>query len=158
MKRNGRVTLAGASLILMLVSAGCGAGPGDDTPATPTPSPTSEPSLSEPSLSDTPSDRPTATPSNGADEPEVQAAVQDLATRLGVEVADIAVGPLEEVTWPDGSIGCPQPGQMYTQALVDGTRLILVVDGTDYDYHAGGGQALTYCAIPSDPVGGGATA
>ena len=158
MKRNGRVTLAGASLILMLVSAGCGAGPGDDTPATPTPSPTSEPSLSEPSLSDTPSDRPTATPSNGADEPEVQAAVQDLATRLGVEVADIAVGPLEEVTWPDGSIGCPQPGQMYTQALVDGTRLILVVDGTDYAYHAGGGQELTYCAIPSDPVGGGATA
>lgn len=153
MKRNGRVTLAGASLILMLMSAGCGASPGDDTRATPTPSPTSEPPPS-----DTPSDTPTATPSNGADEPEVQTAVEDLATRLGVEVADIAVGPLEEVTWPDGSIGCPQPAQMYTQALVDGTRLILVVDGTDYAYHAGGGQALTYCAIPSDPVGGGATA
>src|SRR5690606_40580781 len=61
------------------------------------------------------------TPSGPLDE-RAQAAVEDLAERLGVDPEAIEVGPLEEVTWSDGSIGCPQPGQHYTQALEPGER------------------------------------
>ena len=32
------------------------------------------------------------------------------------------------MTWTDGSLGCPQKGMSYTQALVEGELLLLRVD------------------------------
>lgn len=61
----------------------------------------------------------------------------DLATRLGVEESAIAVLSAESVTWSDGSLGCPQPGMLYTQALVEGSRVVLEHEDRFYDYHAG---------------------
>ncbi|MGH8944780.1 MAG: hypothetical protein ACRDVL_01355, partial [Acidimicrobiia bacterium] len=60
--------------------------------------------------------------------PEDDAAMKaraDLAAHLGVEVDRIEVSLVEEVVWRDGSIGCPEPGMAYTQALVEGLRLTL---------------------------------
>ena len=37
--------------------------------------------------------------------------------------ADLKVLSAEAVTWSDGSLGCPEPGMMYTQALVPGYRV-----------------------------------
>src|SRR5690606_8109535 len=91
------------------------------------------------------------TPSGPLDE-RAQAAVEDLAERLGVDPEAIEVGPLEDVTWPDGSIGCPQPGQHYTQALVPGARPVLTVDGEPYAYHGKGEEPLFYCASPTEPA------
>ena len=84
-------------------------------------------------------------------------AILALAARLGVSTDGIRVVSEENVTWPDGSIGCPQPGMSYTQALVDGRRVILVHDGVEYHYHGAQNGPLFYCASPSDPVtdGGG---
>lgn len=82
--------------------------------------------------------------------PVVAAAVTDLATTLGVDEAVVEVLAQEEVTWCDGSLGCAEPGMMYTQALVDGSRIVLRVDGTDYEYHAGGGSAPFHCRHPTE--------
>jgi hypothetical protein len=35
----------------------------------------------------------------------------------------------ESVVWNDGSLGCPEPGMMYTQALVNGYWV--VIDAAD---------------------------
>lgn len=78
------------------------------------------------------------------------AAVADLAERLGVTTAEIEIVLVEEVTWPDGSVGCPEPGMMYAQVLVNGSRIVLSHDGVDYEYHEGGRRGLFYC--PSDQV------
>lgn len=43
----------------------------------------------------------------------------------------------QAVTWADGSLGCPQPGLMYTQALVPGWRLVVREGGRELIYHAG---------------------
>lgn len=51
----------------------------------------------------------------------------------------------EAVTWPDSSLGCPSPGVMYTQALVDGLRVIVTVDGKHYDFRFGGDE-LKLCS------------
>jgi hypothetical protein len=75
----------------------------------------------------------------------VQAAIADLVERTGAEPDEIGVVSVEEVDWPDGSIGCPQPGMVYTQAIVNGTEIVLRFDGTDYSYHQGGGRAVFYC-------------
>ena len=42
------------------------------------------------------------------------------AGHTGVSVSDMTVLRAESVTWPDGSLGCPEPGMQYTQALVPG--------------------------------------
>ena len=62
--------------------------------------------------------------------------VDDLVARTGADPASIEVVRAEEVVWGDGSLGCPQPGMMYTQALVDGYWVVLRTGGQDYDYRA----------------------
>ncbi|MFP3913358.1 MAG: hypothetical protein ACLFWM_00655 [Actinomycetota bacterium] len=79
----------------------------------------------------------------------VEAALADLAERLDVGTTDIEVVSFEFVTWNDGSLGCPQPGEMYTQALVEGSRTVLEHDGVTYDYHAGADDQPFLCESPS---------
>lgn len=69
--------------------------------------------------------------------PVVDRAILDLVTRTGIASESVTVVAAEEKTWPDGSLGCPQPGMSYTQALVDGSRVLLEADGRLYAYHAG---------------------
>jgi hypothetical protein len=72
-------------------------------------------------------------------------AVDDLARRLGVDAGAIEVVSVEEVTWPDGSLGCPRKGMVYTQAIVNGQRIVLAVEGRQYEYHSGAGRDPFYC-------------
>jgi hypothetical protein len=74
----------------------------------------------------------------------------DLAARLGVEVDSIQVSMVEEVVWRDGSIGCPEPGMVYTQALVEGRRVTLLHDGTTYYYHQGHDNDPFLCEEPDE--------
>ena len=87
--------------------------------------------------------------------PQVQAAIADFAERQGVPVDEVTAAGYADVTWPDGSLGCPQPGVMYTQALVPGHQLILQVDDTTASYHAAEGKPFAYCATPGMPLPGG---
>ena len=85
----------------------------------------------------------------------VAAAIADLALRLGVDESHVTLVSQEEVTWPDGSLGCPQPGMGYAQVLVSGSLVVLQVNGVSYEYHSGGGNDLFYCATPTPPTAGG---
>lgn len=60
--------------------------------------------------------------------------VADLMGRVGVERSAVNVVRTEQVVWPDGSLGCPRPDQVYTQALVDGYQVVLEQGGEMYDY------------------------
>lgn len=75
-------------------------------------------------------------------------AVADLATRLGIDPREIRLVSFEEVDWPDGSIGCPQPGMSYTQAIVNGSRIVLEANDILYNYHMGGNRDLFLCEQP----------
>jgi hypothetical protein len=92
-----------------------------------------------------------------ADQPRrhgaVADAVDDLAGRLGVDPADITVVTAEEVTWRDGSLGCPRPGMMYPQVLTSGSRVVLESRGDRYEYHAGGRRSAFLCENPEPPAG-----
>ena len=83
---------------------------------------------------------------------QLKDAIQDLSGRLSVSPDDIRVITEKNVTWRDGSLGCPQKGMMYTQALVPGTLIVLRVDDTEYEYHSGGGRAPFYCENPVSPA------
>jgi len=73
------------------------------------------------------------------------AILDDLVARTGVQRAGIQIVGAEAVVWSDGSLGCPQPGMMYTQALVEGYRVVLEVNGERYDYHASDRGTFTLC-------------
>ena len=94
-----------------------------------------------------PASAPPPTDWEPGDDP-VAFAIADLAGWLGVAAEDISLVEQVEVTWNDGSLGCPQPGMAYTQALVDGSRIVLVVEGVSYNYHSRAGHAPFYCANP----------
>ena len=87
----------------------------------------------------------------------LDAALDDAAKRASVDRADIQVVSAGAVTWSDGSAGCPEPGMMYTQALVPGYRIVLQAGGQTLNYHAGRSGTPRYC--PADrvtpPSGGG---
>lgn len=82
----------------------------------------------------------------------VALAMDNLSQRVGAPVAEIEMVSLLDVTWRDGSLGCPEPGVLYTQALVSGQQLILRANGTDYYYHSGSRSAFIYCSNPEPPL------
>ncbi len=51
----------------------------------------------------------------------------------------------EAVTWPDGSLGCPEPGMQYTQALVPGYWVEIVVGGETLDYRLSDKGGMRLC-------------
>jgi|GEM_PF-913716 len=68
---------------------------------------------------------------------ELLRAIQaDLADQSGVDLSEIRVVRDQMVIWSDGSLGCPQPEMMYTQALVPGYWVVLQVGDKEYDYRA----------------------
>ena len=79
-------------------------------------------------------------------------AVQLAIEEHEVDVAAVTVVEAEAVIWPDGALGCPQEGEMYTQALEDGFRVVLDVDGAEVYYHAGEPDAPFRCDDPQEPA------
>ena len=78
-------------------------------------------------------------------QPYIEIAVADLATRLAVTAAAVTVTSATVVEWPDSSLGCPAPGQLYAQVITDGALIVLAVDGTAYHYHASGSRPPFLC-------------
>ena len=69
----------------------------------------------------------------------------DAAQRAGVTLGQVKVLTVGSVTWSDGSLGCPEPGMMYTQALVRGYRVRVDAAGTMLLYHAGVQSTFVHC-------------
>ena len=95
----------------------------------------------------------------GAPAEMIEAALDDAANRSTTARPDIKVTSAEAVTWPDGSLGCPQPGMMYTQALVPGYRIVLQAGEQTLNYHAMSRGRPVFCpasrvapAVPTTAV------
>ena len=85
------------------------------------------------------------------------AVFDDLLERLEVSRDAITVEQAGAVVWRDGSLGCPQPGMMYTQAEVDGYWVVLMADDKELDYRAAQSGFFVLCerspSLPSAPPG-----
>lgn len=128
--------------VVLALAAACGGGTSPGT------SQTSSPATSSTTTGST---RPPA------DKAVVDAALTDLSQRLGIVENQVEVRSFARVTWSDGSLGCPKPGEVYTQALVEGSRVILAHDGDTYDYHAGSDDEPFLCEKPNISSGPGVT-
>jgi hypothetical protein len=99
-------------------------------------SPTIEPGDNDPNLADL-----------------VVLASADLMERLAMGSDDVVVVSAESVVWPDGSLGCPIPDMRYTQVQVEGTLIVLSVDGSVYNYHSGANRGPFLCVPTKDAPG-----
>ena len=158
-------------LVLVAVSAvaaACAGLPAATPAATPAPAtggaaPTTTP---EPTTEPVPTPRPSATPDrniprvsispvpgDGASVPAavLAAVVADAARRTGTAPSDVTVVTARSVNWPDGALGCPQPGFMYTQMVEPGYQVVVESGGTRLDYRVGMGGAPQLCENPPGP-------
>lgn len=74
----------------------------------------------------------------------------DAAARLGVEPAALQVIRAEAVTWNDGSLGCPRPDVLYTQALEPGYWVVLRAGEQQLDYRARESGYFLICEAPKE--------
>jgi hypothetical protein len=77
-----------------------------------------------------------------------RAVVADAARKLGVNENAVVLARAERVTWNDGSLGCPQPGMGYTQALVRGFRVVARTADRELIYHTDETRQALACAGP----------
>ena len=72
-------------------------------------------------------------------------AKKDLARRRGVSAESVVLKHIEDVDWPDTSLGYPEDGKAYAQVITPGYRLVLSDGITDFEYHTDKHQKLMLC-------------
>jgi hypothetical protein len=88
----------------------------------------------------------TGTPSTGEVPAEVMASVFAAAeAHSGLDRSAMTVVRAESVIWPDGSLGCAEPGMTYTMATVDGYWVGLSAGDTTLDYRVGSRDIVKLC-------------
>ena len=81
----------------------------------------------------------------------IDAAVADAAQRTGVDESAVTVVLAESVVWPNSALGCPKPGNLYTDALVPGARVVVEAGGEQLDYRSGSNGQVKLCENPPGP-------
>ncbi|HEY3313528.1 MAG TPA: hypothetical protein VGK00_17955 [Anaerolineales bacterium] len=140
-----RILLA---ILAVMALAGCG-----PRPATPVNSTSQPPAPLLPVVgTEPPSGQPpelTPPPQTGSSLDSLQAsAMQDLAQRQSTRLEDIKVIETREETWPDTSLGCPQPDMMYAQMVTPGYVIVLSSPGGQFEYHTDRNMTVVQCAHP----------
>jgi hypothetical protein len=74
-----------------------------------------------------------------------RAVVSDASKRLGVPDHAVVLSRATQVTWNDGALGCPAPGQMYTQAIVPGYRIVARAGDQELIYHTDARAHVVLC-------------
>jgi hypothetical protein len=91
---------------------------------------------------------PEGTPVAPADIPKSvrRAVVADAAKRFNVAESAVVLTRAEQLTWSDGSLGCPEPGIYYTQNLVPGYLIVARTDAGELTYHTDAREQAKSCA------------
>jgi len=168
-KRAKRDAMAIAALSIAALALGASAMAGGDEPAQPrvkSPRVIAPPTRIPDMVGE--SAQPAGTPVTSANVPRAvrRAVVADAARRFNVAENEVVLVGAEQVTWNDGSLGCAEPGQMYTQALVPGFRITAKTQRGEMRYHTDDRGGVVNCAgdrfragkknLSADPSGTGA--
>ncbi|HUQ08970.1 MAG TPA: hypothetical protein VM146_01550 [Steroidobacteraceae bacterium] len=98
-----------------------------------------------------PESSPLGTPVAAAGIPKVvrHAVVADAARRFEVPESAVVLARAEQVTWGDGSLGCPVPGRVYAQMLVPGYRVTAATASGQMLYHTDSLGNVVTCGKPA---------
>jgi hypothetical protein len=145
----GNARIVATTLALTFTLAACAGQRGEDGDGSASASASTTPSRPLPAtITPSPSTDPVE---GGVPEALLGEIVADAADRAGVAADELEVITAEAVTFNDGSLGCPEPGMAYTQALVDGYHVVVRGPFGDLDYRASRLGGFRFCANPGDP-------
>lgn len=139
-------------IVSLLLAVGCTTAPGEPAATLPATTPATEENMEETETPD--ADAPQLS-SGETPQGLFDAVVDDMLARSGAERSAVEVVKSEAVEWSDGSLGCPQPDMMYTQAIVPGYHVILALGEETYDYRLTDRGSFVLC---ENPLPGEATA
>ena len=93
---------------------------------------------------------PTSTPHMSPVAPQVPEAIlnsilKEAAKRANVPPQELVIVRAEAVVWNDGSLGCPEPGMEYTQALINGYWVVIKAAAQTYDFRVDRGGSFRLC-------------
>lgn len=69
----------------------------------------------------------------------------DAAQRSSLDRGQLNVQLAAAVEWPDGSLGCPQPGMSYLQVIIPGYHVVVTAGAETYDYRVDDRGRFTLC-------------
>lgn len=96
----------------------------------------------------------TAPPVLGEVPDEILAEIlEDAARRTGVDIDQLDVIRSEFVEWSDGSLGCPEPGEYYTQATVPGYWVEIDAPDRLLDYRVTDSGNFRLCEVETPARG-----
>jgi hypothetical protein len=75
----------------------------------------------------------------------VDAAMQAAAAHLGVSPDQLQLSRVESSQWPDASLGCPQPGQLYSQIVTPGYLIVITSGSHQLEYHSDTRGRVSLC-------------
>jgi hypothetical protein len=75
----------------------------------------------------------------------LESILKEAAAQAKVDRDQLVVARAQSVVWSDGSLGCPEPGMAYTQALINGYWVIVEAAGKEYDFRVGSGGSFRLC-------------
>lgn len=75
----------------------------------------------------------------------VDAALQDAAAHLSVSRDQLKVSQVASQQWNDASLGCPQPGQLYSQIVTPGFVVMITSGSHQLEYHTDTRGRVTLC-------------
>lgn len=146
------VSVVIASLVAACTAASTGAPSGSAGMSLPTAASSGTPSPSPNGSDDRASRLPIVSFPTGSPGPAIvlppavlDPVLADAATRSGVPREQLVVVSAESHTWPDGSLGCPQPGQLYIQIVMEGWQATVRAGTTLYDYRGAGTTTFKLC-------------
>lgn len=93
-----------------------------------------------PTPTPTPSPKVNISPAEGLSTDQanyVKLAIDTLSSKLKIKKDNIVVISVKDYQWNDSSLGCPQKGKLYIQAITPGYLIELSVAGKNYIYHGG---------------------
>lgn len=70
----------------------------------------------------------------------------DAAVHLGVSQDQLRVESVQPEQWPDSSLGCPQPGEMYSQIVTPGFLIVITSGSKRLEYHTDGRSRVKLCS------------
>jgi len=120
------------------------------TPAPTLPTELIEPEATATILPESPLPEPDVSPNRGiaplaGSEEPLQAALADLATKLGIAADQITLVSMEMTNWSDTSLGCAQEGMMYAQVITPGYLIMFEAAGQMYEYHTDETINVVHC-------------
>jgi hypothetical protein len=71
--------------------------------------------------------------------------LKEAASLAKIRREELVIVRAESAVWNDGSLGCPEPGMEYTQALVNGYWVVISGAGQTYDFRVGRDGSFRLC-------------